>query len=171
MICPKCGHECAKGSTFCSKCGTRLVRKCKNCQRILKDDERYCPDCGTDNKEEKKRESKKEDVSAIGIIGFLLSLFAPAIAVVNLLTVRGFFSFWLNGIFRYIPFSYVIYGIIALYALFLVFSIIFRITKRSGWGITAIIIAAVLCLGLFGRSMSLFALVGSVMSYADRRVD
>ena len=40
---------------FCSNCGNKIEAKegykCSKCGRILKDNEKFCPDCGTKREE------------------------------------------------------------------------------------------------------------------------
>lgn len=45
--CPKCGvFQENQNSKFCHECGELLVKKCSACGIIIKNDAKFCPDCG-----------------------------------------------------------------------------------------------------------------------------
>ena len=58
ITCPSCGNDNPKDSTFCSKCGTRLVEvpkepteeilknKCPSCGASIEDGNLFCTSCG-----------------------------------------------------------------------------------------------------------------------------
>lgn len=48
MVCPKCKSQLPEGSSFCPRCGVRIVteRRCPKCQSIIAADSAFCPKCG-----------------------------------------------------------------------------------------------------------------------------
>lgn len=49
MVCPKCNSQLPEGSSFCPRCGVRIVteRRCPKCQSMIAADSVFCPKCGT----------------------------------------------------------------------------------------------------------------------------
>jgi len=45
-VCPKCGFDNEKGSSFCGKCGGSLKKSCLKCKAEIRWDLVYCPECG-----------------------------------------------------------------------------------------------------------------------------
>lgn len=45
-VCPSCGFENDKDSSFCKKCGTALSKKCPYCGADLDADAVFCDKCG-----------------------------------------------------------------------------------------------------------------------------
>ena len=161
MICPRCGNECGE-SKYCPNCGASLVRECRNCGAPLGDTDRYCPNCGADTMHASRRDG------TVALIGFIMTVVMAGIGLLGLLHANGSFNLWINGYHRYVPITafLVCYGV--LYALLILFAVLFRLKRRKAFGVTAIVLASVLkVLSPFGFG-TLLALVGTIMSYVCR---
>ena len=47
VVCNKCGTEYSRTSKYCPECGTSLIKRCPNCQNIVKKEQKFCVNCGT----------------------------------------------------------------------------------------------------------------------------
>ena len=122
MICPKCGKN-VEDANFCSYCGAEL----------------------TGEKAEGYSENqpgKKE--SAASLVAFIIALLVPSMNLVRVITSGGTFAGLLNGFFFEIPFFYigVIYSLLD--AGTILFTCLFRNSRKNGYGIAAIVFAAVI---------------------------
>lgn len=48
VLCPNCKAVNAKGTKFCTSCGTKLGKECPNCHEQVGLNTKFCPNCGTD---------------------------------------------------------------------------------------------------------------------------
>lgn len=163
MICPKCGNECGK-NTYCPKCGTRLVRTCKNCHRVLNNEDRFCPDCGTDN-----LEVEKTSKNTVGLIGFLMVLLFSIFSVLKMTPFRGSFRIWTNAVLYYLPYTSIFAVFAVFYLVLIIFSIIGRASGSKACCIITLVLAVFLCVVEFWRLDSFIILAGSIMLLCDRK--
>lgn len=165
MVCPKCGNECGK-SNFCPKCGTKLIRTCKCCHKVLNDTDRFCPECGADN--EVREEAKEQKGGTVGLIGFVLTLLFSVISIAEAFAVRGCMRFVFGGYFYRIPFFSIAVAFSIAYGLLVIFAILFRATDKKALGIIALVLACIIKLVTWYNFKSLAVLIGTIMSLCDR---
>jgi len=138
MICSKCGFECGD-SKYCPKCGTKLVKECKKCGAVLTEGN-FCPNCGKDNSKPEKDGSWE----TAGLVAFITTITLSALKIIDLFTVRGSIHIMVNQYFFNAPYFTYVAGYAVIAALIIVFSCLLRKTKMKGFGIVAIILAALL---------------------------
>lgn len=179
MICPKCGKECNEGK-YCSQCGALLTKTCRKCHRELSENDIYCPSCGT-KYAEKVKNCKCDNLSTnetISLIGFLLTVIFSAINMVKVLTINVSLRLVINSFRFYFPRPSLIIAYALLFAAVIVFACVYRKTKLKGFGITAIVFAALSCVfgirSLLGFSFfnvytQFLALAGTVMCFCTTK--